>query len=88
MRNQESNGASGRSRIVTALRELIGALDRRAPRIERMGEIGVAREAAILRLEAVTRIEKLRQAGTDRCYDQELVDAIMTDDGGPWPESA
>ena len=34
--------------------------------------------------EAVARIEELQRAGSDDdLYDQELVEAIMTDDGGP-----
>ena len=40
----------------------------------------------MLRNEAVTRIEALQRAGLDRpAHDQELVDAIMTDDGNPTP---
>ena len=72
---------------MAALCELIAALDRRVPHVERAGEIRIAREAAMLRSEAVARIEELKQAGPDQhCYDQALVEAIMTDDGGPPPE--
>jgi hypothetical protein len=78
--------ASGPTRILAALRELIGALDRRAPQIGRPGEIRIGRDAQRLRRQAVTRIEEL--TGSDvNAYDQDLVEAIMTDDGGPQPES-
>jgi hypothetical protein len=85
MSSHESHGASGPTRIIAALRELISALDRRTPRMERMGEIRIARDAAMLRGDAVARIEELKQAGTDRSYDRDLVEAIMTDDGAPAP---
>ena len=69
------------ARIIAALGELIDALDRRAPHIERAGEIQIAREAARLRSEAVDRINALRSAGSE--HDANLVNAIMSDDGGP-----
>ena len=72
------------SRVVTILRELISALDRRVPHAERPGEIGIARDAAKLRREAVAQIDSLTRAGVDdRVFDQELAEAMMTDDGGP-----
>jgi hypothetical protein len=75
--------------IVAALREFISALDRRVPHVERPGEIPIARDARILRREAVARIEALKRGGSDDTrYDQDLVEAIMTDDGGPLPELA
>jgi hypothetical protein len=85
MGSYESHGASGRTRTIAALRELIGALDRRTPRMERMGEIRIARDAALLRGDAVARIEELKQGGIDHSYNRELVEAIMTDDGAPAP---
>jgi hypothetical protein len=82
MTDQESSGVSTSTRIEAALRELIAALDRRVPCVERTGEIRIAKDAAMLRSEAVMRIEELKHAGSDHpCYDQELVEAIMTDDG-------
>ena len=52
-----------RARIVRELHELIAALDRRVPRVERVGELSIAKAAAELKREAVTRIEDLeRQA--------------------------
>ena len=41
------------------LRELIAALDRRVPRVERAGEVSIAREAAALRQKAVARLAEL-----------------------------
>jgi hypothetical protein len=67
--------------LVVALLELIDALDRRVPQIERAGEIGIARDALVLRQEAVGRLHEL-QHGDAGGYDDELVHAIMTDDGG------
>jgi hypothetical protein len=73
--------------MLAALRELIGALDRRAPQTERPGEIRIARDAQRLRREAVARIKELTGGGSDaNAYDQDLVEAIMTDDGGPQPD--
>src|SRR5690606_15276500 len=40
-----------RPRLARDLRELIAALDRRAPRVERAGERAIARDAATLRRE-------------------------------------
>lgn len=41
------------------LRELIEALDRRVPQIERTGEVQIARDAASLREKALRRIAAL-----------------------------
>ena len=67
------------ARVIAALGELIDALDRRVPHIERAGEIQIARDAARLRSEAVDCINKLRSAESD----SNLANAIMSDDGGP-----
>ena len=70
--------------VLDALRELVEALDRRVPHIERAGEVRIGTDAAALRREAVSRIEALLGAGRDdQVYDQELADAILTDDGNP-----
>ena len=45
---------------IRLLRELIEALDRRVPQIERTGEIQIARDAAELREKALKRIAVLR----------------------------
>ena len=74
-------------RVATTLRELIRAIDRRVPHTERLGESRIARDAQRLRREAVAQIEALGHLGPEEePYDRELVDAVMTDDGGPWPE--
>jgi hypothetical protein len=41
------------------LEDLIEALDRRVPRVERAGEAAIARDAAALRERAVDRLTKL-----------------------------
>ena len=70
-----------RADLVSALREVIDALDRRGPQIERAGETRIARDALLLRRQAVERLEALQHA-EDGVYDEDLVEAIMTDDGG------
>ena len=84
MTERTQSSASPASRIVSALEDLIKALDSRVPHMERAGEVWIAREAQLLRREAVARIEDMKRAGLDEdLYDDALVDAIMTDDGGP-----
>ncbi len=51
--------ALNRRRLIPELRELIAALDRRVPQVERAGEVSIAREAAALRDKAVQRIAEL-----------------------------
>ena len=72
--------------VMTALRELIDAVDRRVPQLRRAGEPRVAQIAAALRGEAACRLEAMsrRDAEADE-HDCALVDAIMTDDGAPVP---
>ena len=45
--------------LARELYELIQALDRRVPRIERAGEVSIARDAAAIRAKAVARLGKL-----------------------------
>jgi hypothetical protein len=45
------------------LRDLVDALDRRVPRVERAGETRIASEAAALRTVALRRIEELTRPG-------------------------
>ncbi len=47
---------------VSQLTELIAALDRRLPHVERDGEADIARDAARLRLKAVARLTELQRA--------------------------
>jgi hypothetical protein len=42
------------------LRELIAALDKRQPHIERVGETAIARDAAALRKKALERLAELQ----------------------------
>ena len=61
--------------LVDDLRELIAALDRRVPRIEREGERAIARDAQGLRRAALKRIcelERLRCAQAIRTVGQEM----------------
>ena len=44
---------------IRTLRELIGALDRRLPQVDRAGEAAIARDAAALRAKALLRIAEL-----------------------------
>lgn len=54
-----SDKHDSRKRQIRHLRELIAALDRRVPRIERVGEVTIARDAAALRDKALKRIAVL-----------------------------
>ena len=55
--------------LLRELHELIAALDRRVPHIERAGEAAIARDAAVLREQAMKRLleleEQLRAAAPD-----------------------
>ena len=59
----ETTEASTRAQTVRDLCELIAALDRRVPQVERVGEISIARAASTLKLEALKRIEQLERDG-------------------------
>lgn len=54
-----SDKNDSRKRQIRHLRELIAALDRRVPQIERVGEVKIARDAAALRDKALKRIAAL-----------------------------
>jgi hypothetical protein len=70
--------------IVSALREFVDALDRRQAQFERLGEARIAREAMVLREEALTRIQELTSASCDRdAREAERSESVMADDGGP-----
>ncbi len=51
-----------RSAAIRHLRELIAALDRRVPRVERVGEAEIARDAEALKARALKRIKELERA--------------------------
>ncbi len=50
--------------LVHDLRELIAALDRRVPRLERDGERGIAHDAQVLRHAALRRIVEIEEVPT------------------------
>lgn len=50
-----------RTDLIEDLRELVAALDRRVPRLERKGERDIARDATALRAEALRRIAELER---------------------------
>jgi hypothetical protein len=60
------------ARLARELLELIAALDRRVPRVERVGEASIARDAAALRAKALTRLAELA--------DQKATGAVATED--------
>lgn len=55
--------------LVQDLRELIAALDRRVPHLERAGESDIARDAQALRRAALERITQLEQSRTTLAAD-------------------
>jgi hypothetical protein len=55
-----------RDRVIAALIELIEALDRRVPHVERVGETRIAAEAAMLRNDAMARVDELKRAESAR----------------------
>ena len=50
-----------RSKLIRRLRELIEALERRVPHLEREGEVRIAREAAALKRKAAERLAELEK---------------------------
>ena len=56
----------GLEQIVADLSELIEAIDRRLPRVERSGEAEIARTAARLRDQATRRLDALRREVASR----------------------
>jgi hypothetical protein len=53
--------AATRSTVIRELLELIDALDRRVPQMQRAGEAAIARDAAALKARALLRIEELER---------------------------
>ena len=58
-----------RTELVRELHELIAALDRRVPQLERTGEASIARDAAALNVKALKRIADLEH---DACHSNGL----------------
>jgi hypothetical protein len=57
-----SNDAAERQRAIRHLRQLIDALNRRVPHIERVGEAAIARDAAELMKQALKRLKALEKS--------------------------
>ena len=57
-----TSGDPDRERAVRHLRQLIDALNRRVPHIERVGEAKIAREAADLMDKALERLKELEES--------------------------
>jgi hypothetical protein len=53
--------AMTRTRLVRDLLDLIAALDRRVPQVQRAGEAAIARDASALKARALKRIEQLER---------------------------
>jgi hypothetical protein len=58
--------AEARSAAIRHLLELIAALDRRVPQIERAGEIDIARDTAALKAKALERLSELEHRSQPR----------------------
>jgi hypothetical protein len=68
MANRKPAVDSDRIRAQRHLRQLIAALDRRVPHVERVGEVDIARAATALKKKAMERLVKLaaNDPSTDR----------------------
>jgi hypothetical protein len=62
--------ALNRTQVIHELRELIDALDRRVPHVERAGEASIARDAAALKAAALKRIAELEHQDSSRSSSQ------------------
>jgi hypothetical protein len=58
--------AEARGAAIRHLRELIAALDRRVPQIERAGEIDIANDTAALKAKALARLSELERRNQPR----------------------
>lgn len=58
--SNETSSAEEQAQLIAYLRELVAALDRRLPHIERAGEQGIAADSAMLRQKALERIALLQ----------------------------
>ena len=65
MADTKKTAEGDRARAQRHLRELIAALDRRVPHVERLGEVDIARAATALKKKALQRLAKL-EAETDK----------------------
>ena len=63
MSARKSDAQPQRETLVRDLEDLIAALERRVPHIDRLGERAIARDADALKRKALARLEQLRQKG-------------------------
>jgi len=82
MRREPNSERADADHVIVELVELIAALEKRVPHVERVGEIHIAHEATALRNAASARIDQLTR-GSNAARDAEQSDAVMSDDGGP-----
>lgn len=61
--NKENATETYRKKLIAHLRELVAALDRRVPHLEREGEQRIAHDSAALREKAQRRIAQLEKEG-------------------------
>jgi type VI protein secretion system component VasF len=73
--SEQASSDMGHTRIVRELHELIAALDRRVPHVERVGETAIARAAAALRDEALKRIATLEREADATAASSERIQA-------------
>ncbi len=66
--------------VLRELRELIDALDRRVPQVQRAGELAIARDAAALRARAVKRIEEIEPDRAERRDDPSVGAAVTREE--------
>ena len=61
MANRSTTKPPSLAKLARELKELIAAIDRRVPHIERAGEAKIARDAAALKARAVKRLATLEE---------------------------
>jgi hypothetical protein len=61
-KTRATNAARSNATLLRHLRELIAALDRRVPHIERVGESQIAADARALRRDAQLRVAELEKS--------------------------
>ena len=82
MSGNQGIARSDRKRKLRHLHELIAALDRRVPHVERIGENEIAREGRALRERALQRIAELEASEEpDTLNDRFRVDVLDDNDG-------
>jgi hypothetical protein len=74
MSSDKGIAQSHRTRTLRHLHELIAALDRRVPHVERTGEIEIARQGRALREKALQRIAELEASLETRHTTRKLPD--------------